>query len=84
MERLLAMGKQQFITLTAMHEQALLEEKSDIPTLNVLDEGNLPERKSRPHRAVIVLACFALVFLGDWLRRMHPALRASLDAQAKP
>jgi hypothetical protein len=79
LEQALALGRQRLVTLTALHEQALLEEKNDIPSLNVLDEGNLPERKSGPQRGLMVMACFGLVFLGDWLRRSRPALLAALD-----
>ena len=42
-------------TLAIAREQALLEEKNDIPILNVLDPGNLPIDKSRPPRGQIVL-----------------------------
>ncbi len=48
--------RQQLVTTLAMNrEQALLDEKSDIPILNVLDPGNLPIDKSRPSRSVLVL-----------------------------
>ena len=41
-------------TLAIAREQALLEEKNDMPILNVLDVGNLPFEKSGPSRASIV------------------------------
>lgn len=59
--------RQQLVTTLAMNrEQALLEEKSDIPILNVLDPGNLPIDKSRPSRSMIVLAVMILVGSGVW------------------
>lgn len=48
--------RQQLVsTLATNREQALLEEKNDIPILNVLDSGSLPIDKSRPVRSSIVL-----------------------------
>ena len=84
LEGVLTLRKQQIVTLSTLHEQALLEEKSDLPTITVLDDGNLPERKSSPHRGLIVLIGFALVFLGDWLRRNHPLLRPRPGPAAGP
>lgn len=78
----LRLRQQVVMTLATLQEQALMEEKNDIPLLNVLDGGNLPEEKSRPHRAVMALAWFAVVFLVDWLRRVHPELRAALAGRA--
>ena len=84
LEAKLALSKQKIMTLATLQEQALMEEKNDVPTLNVLDEGNLPERKSSPQRGLMVIAWFALVFLGDWSRRNHPVLRAALAPGTHP
>jgi len=45
------------------YEQARIQEAKDTPTVQILDRALLPERKSRPKRALIVLlaAFFALV-----------------------
>ena len=51
-------------TLAISREQALLEEKNDMPILNVLDGGNLPFEKSRPHRALMVMVTFLFAFGG--------------------
>ena len=60
--------RQQLVTAIAMNrEQALLEEKNDIPILNVLDPGNLPIDKSRPTRSVMVVFASLLVGLGSWI-----------------
>ena len=60
--------RQQLVTSVAMNrEQALLEEKNDIPILNMLDPGNLPIEKSRPARSVLVLLAMVVVGLGSWL-----------------
>ena len=59
--------RQQLVTTLALNrEQALLEEKNDIPILNVLDPGNLPIDKSKPGRSVIVLLAALLAGLGMW------------------
>nr|WP_320133695.1 hypothetical protein [uncultured Holophaga sp.] len=54
-------------TLATTLEQALLEEKNDTAVLNVLDHGNLPQEKSGPHRALIVLALFLLGSFFTWI-----------------
>ena len=60
--------RQQLVTSIAMNrEQALLEEKNDIPILNMLDPGNLPIDKSKPARSVMVLLAMTLVGAGSWL-----------------
>lgn len=54
-------------TLAIAREQALLEEKNDMPILNVLDEGNLPIEKSRPNRASLVVVITLLSTVGCWV-----------------
>ena len=57
--------RQQLITTLAMNrEQALMEEKNDVPILNILDSANLPIEKSRPRRSLMVLAFAFVAFLG--------------------
>lgn len=59
--------KQQLLTTLAMsREQALMEEKNDVPILNVLDPGHVPIEKSGPVRSRIVLAVCFLVGGGLW------------------
>lgn len=59
--------RQQLVTTLAMNrEQALLEEKNDIPILNLLDGGNLPIEKSRPSRSMMVLLAAMLVAGVGW------------------
>jgi len=60
--------RQQLVSAIAMNrEQALLEEKNDIPILNVLDPANLPIEKSKPVRSLIILAFVALTGIGAWI-----------------
>jgi len=59
--------RQQLVTTLALsREQALMEEKNDMPILNVLDPGNLPIDKSRPIRSRLVLLMFFLGAAGTW------------------
>lgn len=63
--------QQLVMTLAVNREQAMMEEKNDIPIVNVLDPANLPIEKSRPSRSLIVLATFLAVSLAAlaWLNR---------------
>jgi uncharacterized protein involved in exopolysaccharide biosynthesis len=73
--------RQQLVSTLAMNrEQALLEEKNDIPILNVLDPGNLPIEKSKPARSVIVLLVTLLVGAGGWTWLNREWVRARLLA----
>jgi len=64
--------RQQLVSSIAMsHEQALMEEKNDMPILNILDPGNLPIEKSRPARLMIIFITFVLFLIGSsiWFNR---------------
>lgn len=74
--------RQQLVTAIAMNrEQALLEEKNDIPILNMLDPGNLPIDKSKPARSVVVLLVMMLVGAGGWMWQNREWVRARLLAE---
>jgi len=73
--------RQQLVSAIAMNrEQALLEEKNDIPILNMLDPGNLPIDKSKPARSVVVLLAMMLVGAGGWIWLNREWIRARLLA----
>jgi hypothetical protein len=73
--------RQQLVTTLALNrEQALLEEKNDIPILNVLDPANLPIDKSKPARSIIVLLVTLLVALGTWVWQNRDWIRERLLA----
>jgi len=55
------------VSLAMGYEQALMDEKNDMPIINVLDAGNQPEQKSGPARANLVLVCTFLVALASLL-----------------
>ena len=67
----LKLRTQLLATLAIAREQALLEEKNDMPILSVLDPGNLPIEKSGPARTIIVILASLLAGLGTvtWLNR---------------
>lgn len=74
--------RQQLVTTLAMNrEQALLEEKNDIPILNVLDQGNLPIDKSRPGRSSMVLGVIFLVTSSFMAWSYRERLKALLRAE---
>jgi capsule polysaccharide export protein KpsE/RkpR len=51
-----------FETLTKQYELAKVEEARETPSVKVLDEGDIPERKSFPPRLVMILLGTGLVF----------------------
>lgn len=65
-------------TLALSFEQALMEEKNDVPILNVLDGGNLPLEKSRPKRSVFVALAFLLASAGVWAYGNRAWIRSRL------
>lgn len=71
LEAELRLQQQVVATLTLNREQALLEEKNDMPLLNLLDGGNCPIEHSRPVRIQIVLFTFlvGLAATLGWFRR---------------
>ena len=57
--------EQVFTLLTQEHERAKIQEVKDTPTVEILDEANLPKRKSFPKRTQIVVISFVLsLFMG--------------------
>jgi hypothetical protein len=66
-------------TLAIAREQALLEEKNDMPILNVLDAGNLPIEESGPSRFFLVMVTLLLGFFASlswdqrvWMKSLLP------------
>lgn len=61
-------------TLTKQYELARVQEAMDIPPIKVLDAPSLAERKSSPHRAIIILAGTFLFGLGGAVWILVPKL----------
>ena len=55
LSRQLTMQEAIYETLTKQYELAKVEEAKEIPPIKVLDEPQLAERKSYPHRVIITL-----------------------------
>jgi capsule polysaccharide export protein KpsE/RkpR len=49
--------------LSAQYETARIEEAKSIPTVRVIDPAGWPEKKSSPHRLIIILVATALAFV---------------------
>lgn len=65
-----------FELLTQQYELARIQEAKEIPTVNVVDPPNVPERKSGPYRSVIVLVLVILSLAGTvaiilWTERIR-------------
>jgi hypothetical protein len=54
-----------YALLLQMHEQYRIQEVRDTPTIQVLDPAVPPEKKARPHRAVIAVTATLLAFLAS-------------------
>ena len=50
--------------LNRQYELARIQEAKEIPTINVVDPADVPQRKSSPHRLVIILALTLLSIAG--------------------
>jgi len=53
-----------FETLTQQYELAKVQEAKEIPTVKMLDQANLPERRSFPPRILVILMCGSSALLG--------------------
>lgn len=79
LETELKLRQQVVVNLALTREQALLEEKNDMPILNTLDPGNLPIEKSGPSRVVFSIIGWVLgsFFSLAWFNRSW--IKARLD-----
>jgi tyrosine-protein kinase Etk/Wzc len=71
--------------LRRVYEQARVEEANPVPTFSILDDAVLPERPSRPPRALTVLLSTALALAGSLFhldRRESAAGRATRNRGA--
>ena len=55
--------------LNQQYELARIQEAKEIPTVNVVDPANLPERKSWPPRLLVIVAltCLSMMGAGAWI-----------------
>ena len=64
LNRQVAMQETIYETLTKQYELAKVQEAKEIPSIRVLDAPNLPEKKSLPHRSIVILVGLLLSALG--------------------
>jgi capsule polysaccharide export protein KpsE/RkpR len=70
--------------LSSQYETARIEEAKSLPTVRVIDPAGVAERKSRPHRKIIVLAATAIGFvLGSLFLLMRRWWRGLAEGGAK-
>jgi uncharacterized protein involved in exopolysaccharide biosynthesis len=85
--RQVAMQDTIYQTLTKQYELAKVQEAKEIPPVKVLDEPDVPERKSSPHRMLIVLLGFLVsAFAGiTWItaQELWKLMRGSHAAPAE-
>jgi uncharacterized protein involved in exopolysaccharide biosynthesis len=62
--RQVAVQEALYETLSKQYELAKVQEAKEIPPLKVLDAPDLPEKKSFPHRSIVILGGFLLSILG--------------------
>lgn len=73
--------RQQLFNVIAMNrEQALMEEKNDIPIVNIMDPANLPQEKSRPKRANTVMLVMVFTGVLGWVWQHWTWIKANLRA----
>jgi len=53
-----------FELLNQQYEMARIQEAKEIPTVRVVDPANVPEKKSFPHRLILIAALTCLSFVG--------------------
>lgn len=84
LERRVRVDEAVWETLTKQYEMAKVQEAKEIPTVRVLDEANVPNRKYAPHRSIIMivgtllataLSLVVVFFLSQW---------EEMDAEAEP
>jgi hypothetical protein len=84
LEAELKLRQQLTTTLALNREQALLEEKNDIPVLSILDEGNYPIEKSGPSRSIYVIATFLISMVAHLSYLNRARIRSLLMDQEDP
>ena len=67
--RQMVMQEAIYETLTRQYELSRVQEAKEIPTIKVLDKPELPEKKSSPHRSIIVIIAtmFSAFFALSWV-----------------
>jgi uncharacterized protein involved in exopolysaccharide biosynthesis len=83
LERRVRVDQEVWETLTKQYEMARVQEAKEIPTIQVLDAPNAPNKKSAPTRRVIVLVCTFLSFLISFVTVLVYTKWEDMDAEAE-
>ena len=67
--------------LTKQYEAARVQEAKEIPTVRVLDAANVPERKSSPHRTMIIIYGFLLALIAAFIAVLTSSAWEKMDAR---
>jgi capsule polysaccharide export protein KpsE/RkpR len=67
--------------LSQQYELARIQEAKEIPTVNVIDSANVPQRKASPHRLLIILIVTAIAVACAFAWITAKARLACLDPQ---
>lgn len=78
------MRRQLVSNLAISYEQSLIDQKDDMPIINVLDGGNLPIEKSRPKRSLFVAYAFILAGALAWCWPNRTTLKRKIAQQFAP
>jgi capsule polysaccharide export protein KpsE/RkpR len=70
-----------FELLNQQYELARIQEAKEIPTVNIVDPANVPERKSSPHRVLIILTITLLSLAGTAVWIVGSERWESIDPQ---
>lgn len=55
------------VTLIPMLEQSKIEENRETPTVLILDSPNVPDKKSKPKRLIIIVLSTVAIFFGTYI-----------------
>jgi capsule polysaccharide export protein KpsE/RkpR len=70
--------------LSAQYETARIEEAKSIPTVSVIDPAGWPERKSSPHRLIIIVVFIAVALVATSLSLLaHRSWRETEETDAR-
>jgi uncharacterized protein involved in exopolysaccharide biosynthesis len=84
LERRVRVDQELWETLTKQYELARVQEAKEIPTVQVLDAANIPNRKSAPTRKNIVIICTFLSFVISCVTVLVQSKWESMDAEGEP
>lgn len=84
LERKVRVDEALWETLTKQYEMAKVQEAKEIPTVRVLDEANVPNRKFAPRRSVMVIIGTLLAMALSCLTVLFSSLWESMDAEDEP